>query len=131
MKLKRTQWLALIYTAFILLAIYIANTGSPWLKLLHSIPYADKIGHFVLMGGLTFLINLAVHCHQFRVGRYHWLTASVVLAVLITLEEVSQLFITTRHFDLLDLSADYLGILFFSWLALRWQRMQDRQSSAN
>jgi VanZ family protein len=129
-KLKRTQWLALSYTAFILFVIYIANTGSPWLTLLHNIPYADKLGHFVLMGGLTLVINLAVHCHQFRLGRYHVLTASVVLAILITLEEVSQLFIATRHFDLFDLSADYLGILFFSWLALRWQQMQARRSSA-
>ncbi len=43
----------------------------------------------------------------------------LILAVLIGLEEVSQMWVPARTFSLLDLSASYLGVAFFAWLAGR------------
>lgn len=42
-----------------------------------------------------------------------------ILALLIGLEEFSQIFFPNRSFDLVDLAFSYLGVFFFSWLALR------------
>jgi hypothetical protein len=44
------------------------------------------------------------------------------LALLIGLEEFSQKWFPTRNFDLLDLTASYLGVAFFAWLAVRLKR---------
>lgn len=126
--MKRIQWLAIAYSSLILIIIYMADLGSPLLRVIHAIPYGDKIGHFVLIGGLTLLINLAVNCHRISVGRLKFLTASLVIVVLITLEEFSQLFVASRHFDLGDLAANYLGIVFCSWLAVWWQQRQIQEA---
>jgi VanZ family protein len=45
----------------------------------------------------------------------------VILALLIGLEEFSQQNFSSRTFSLSDLMASYLGLIFFSWLALRIQ----------
>jgi hypothetical protein len=41
---------------------------------------------------------------------------------LIGLEEFSQRNFSSRTFSLGDLAASYLGVLFFSWLALRTKK---------
>lgn len=127
--MKRIHWLAIAYSALILVVIYMADVGNPLLHVIHTIPYGDKIGHFVLIGGLTLLINLAVNCHRISLGRLNVLTASLLIAVLITLEEFSQLFVASRHFDLGDLAANYLGIVCCSWLALWWQQRSTQHAS--
>jgi hypothetical protein len=45
---------------------------------------------------------------------------------LIGLEEFSQQFFANRTFSLLDLTASYLGVIFFSWLALRIARRRKK-----
>jgi VanZ family protein len=40
---------------------------------------------------------------------------SVLIFLIITIEEVSQVFVTTREFSLLDLGSDYLGIALAGW----------------
>jgi hypothetical protein len=56
-----------------------------------------------------------------------WVTviSGLVLALLIGLEEFSQRNFASRTFGLDDLSASYLGVIFFSWLAVRMDRNQD------
>lgn len=83
-----------------------------------SIPGGDKVGHFIVFGLLAFLANAAVGGTRFRIGRLALLKGSVVVFVPAALEEFSQLFVITRSFDLLDLLADGIGILFGGWLAV-------------
>lgn len=45
--------------------------------------------------------------------------SSLILALLIGLEEFSQRSFSNRTFSLSDLTASYLGVIFFSWLAVR------------
>lgn len=44
------------------------------------------------------------------------LKTSLFLGALVTLEEISQLFLVNRTFSLVDLAADYAGIFLFSEL---------------
>jgi VanZ family protein len=46
----------------------------------------------------------------------------LILALLIGLEEFSQKFIPERTSSLFDLLASYIGVFFFSWLALKTKR---------
>ena len=43
----------------------------------------------------------------------------LILVLLIGVEEYSQQFFARRTFDLVDLAFSYLGVIFFSWLAIK------------
>jgi polysaccharide biosynthesis protein VpsQ len=90
--------------------------GGLFARLRH-IPGGDKTGHFVLMGTLSFLVNMSLGAA--RLGSTRLLTGSVAVAAVVTLEEFSQLALAARGFSLLDLAANYAGIVCGGWLA-RW-----------
>lgn len=115
------KWLAALFGLFILLIIVLADRGQlgilGWLNL---IPFGDKIGHFVLYGILTLLLDLALFRSLPHLDRRLLsLRIAFILALLIGLEELSQLYFPKRSFDLVDLAFSYLGVIFFSFVALR------------
>jgi VanZ family protein len=114
------RWLAIGYISFIFLVIIAADTGQLnfFIRWIHSIPYGDKLGHFILVGMLALVINLSWNAARFRWGWGSILKGSLMVFILITLEELSQLFISYRHFDFGDLASNYLGILLLGHLAI-------------
>jgi VanZ family protein len=121
------KWLTVLFTLFIILIIVLADTGNLGrLAILNRIPFGDKVGHFVLYGILALLINLTL----FRTVPLHtrkWVAilSGAILALLIGLEELSQRSFSHRTFDLIDLNASYLGVIFFLWLAWRMARKEE------
>lgn len=115
------KWIAIFFALFIFLIIVLADMGKlGLLRLVNQIPYGDKAGHFILYGILTMLIDLTLF--RSLPSRSPKLVAGIsglILALLIGLEEFSQQFFASRTFSLRDLIASYLGVIFFSWLALR------------
>ncbi|MDQ3007962.1 MAG: trypsin [Chloroflexota bacterium] len=122
------KWITILFALFIILIIILANSGQLGiLKAVNQIPYGDKVGHFILYGILTLLINLSL----FRSLPFHPSTqlrmspgrvtviSGLMLALLIGIEELSQQFFASRTVSFQDLFAGYLGVIFFSWLALR------------
>jgi polysaccharide biosynthesis protein VpsQ len=83
------------------------------LKLVGNIPYGDKIGHLLLMGTLSLLINLSLCCRTFK----KILLASVFVFAAVALEEFSKLWVEGRTFDLFDLLFDLIGIFAFGQFA--------------
>jgi len=118
--MKNIKRATFLYIFLILLIIAFANQGD-YLHILKSlvskIPYGDKWGHFLLMGLLAFFVNILLNCDKFKVFKLSFLKGSVIVLVIITLEEVSQIWIDTRSFDWVDLAFDYLGIFVFGQLA--------------
>ena len=114
------RWTAL-YGAVLVGIIVGANTGylpvSRWLR---YIPWGDKLGHFLLMGGLAFLLNLSLGLRRWRPYQLDLLLGSLVVALAATAEEISQYWLTNRRFDPWDLAADLAGILCFDLLARRY-----------
>lgn len=86
-------------------------------RFIRAVPGGDKVGHFVLMGGFGFLANLSWSCRTVRIAGRSVLLGSIIVFTIITLEELSQSLIPYRSFDLLDLLADYLGVIFFGQAA--------------
>jgi VanZ family protein len=107
---------AALFIAFLLLVVIAADLGwaQPLFLLVERLPGGDKTGHFLLVGLLGFFVNMAAGtpARGALVSR-----ASLFLLVVVTLEEVSQLFLHFRGFSLADLAADYAGLLSFGWLA--------------
>ena len=94
--------------------IVLANTG--WFRgelrwFIGIIPGGDKSVHFWLAGAMALLLNLSWRGARWRLGPLGIQQGSVLIAVVCTLEELSQLFVRARAFDPVDLLYDYLGIL--------------------
>lgn len=115
------KWYAILFGLFIIAIIILANLGLlDILGFVNRIPYGDKIGHFVLYGILTLLIDLALFGSRPDLSReLIVLRVALILALLIGLEEFSQRFFPSRTSDWVDLLFSYLGVIFFSWMALR------------
>ena len=116
------KWLAAFFALFILAIIVLADTGRlpHAVRAVYDFPYGDKVGHFVLYGILTLLLDLTLLRSLPPLGAKRIVVLSgLALALIIGLEEFSQQFFSNRTFDLIDLTASYLGVGFFSWLSLR------------
>lgn len=115
------KWLTFFFTLFIILIIVLADLGKlRILRVLNQLPYGDKAGHFILYGILTLLLDLTLTrslAHPSR--KLIILRIALILSLLIGLEEYSQQFLAKRTFDLVDLTFSYLGVIFFSWVALK------------
>ena len=111
--------LATGFALVIAVLIFLADTRNLGpLMVLYDFPYGDKVGHVLLYGGLTFFACLAVYRAP---AREPWRAAILVtgaMLVLVSLEELSQLFFPARKPDLFDLLASYGGVLWFATLAL-------------
>jgi polysaccharide biosynthesis protein VpsQ len=118
------KWLTILFALFLILIIVLADLGKLGIfRFVYDIPFGDKAGHFILFGVLTLLINLAFFRSLPLQGRKRVaVITGLILALLIGLEEFSQRDFPNRTFSLGDLTASYLGVIFFSWLALRTKR---------
>ncbi len=81
------------------------------------LPYGDKIGHFLLMGFFSFLLNLALNSKTVSAWKFNYLLGSLIVFVVVTIEEFSQIFVRGRTFDWGDLAADFCGIFIFGEIA--------------
>ena len=114
----RMKLLTVLYILALAAIIYMADHKEyeSVFTPIKAIPFHDKLGHFFLMGLLSFVVNSSFPGLRVKL----WSTVlkgSLIVASLVTLEEFSQLFITFRSFDPGDLLFDYLGIIIFGELA--------------
>ena len=114
-KLFILRLIALIYIILLIALIILVDKGKMlyWLSWVHYIPFADKVGHFLLLGVASFVVNVALTCKNYKLFNYHFFYGSTILGILITLEEFSQMLIPFREFDVLDLASNYSGIWIF------------------
>jgi VanZ family protein len=107
-----TKWLAIAFSIFIIVVIILADMGTlPGLiRGLYDFPNGDKLGHFILYGILSLLLNLAFTLRPGVNLPRTILTVSLVLALLIGLEEWSQSLFDSRTMDIVDLLASYAGV---------------------
>ena len=77
---------------------------------------SDKALHFLGVGTLAFLLDYALAgrtVKRFQLG-------GLIIAIAITLEEISQIWIPTRHFDYGDIASNIAGICCAGWILKRW-----------
>ncbi len=116
------RW-AVFFGLFMVIIILLADTGHLGkLGLIYAFPGGHWVGHFVLFGLLSLVVNLSVFearpssdCKRLAV------ITSLILALFVGLEEFSQRYFPTRHSEPLDFVFSCLGIIFFAWLAVRYK----------
>lgn len=122
----RLKSLAALYTLFLVLLVFLADQKQYQFlfRFVRRTPYADKVGHLFLMGLFSLVINLALSCRRVRIGRLSLLLGSLIVMVVVTIEEFSQRFVRYRTFDPMDLLFDYTGIFLFGLLASHLMRLR-------
>jgi hypothetical protein len=110
----RIRVLTVIYLLILAGIIAIADykSTSYLLNFVGNIPFGDKIGHFILFGFCAFLVNLSLGGRNFGIGNFR-----LIVAIIITLEEITQIFVRGRTFSSIDLLCGYAGILIFGEVA--------------
>lgn len=119
------KWLTILFAIFIILVIISADLGTlpKLISWVYDFPGGDKLGHFALYGILTLLLDLTFfqalpHLDRKRAA----VMIGLALVLLIGLEEFSQQWFANRTFSLVDLAFSYLGVVSFSWLALKTKK---------
>jgi len=114
-----------LFALFIVAIVIGADVGrfpQP-LKYFYDFPGGDKVGHFILFGLLSFLLNRsALSLLPKRYPARLVLTVSLLLSILVGLEEWSQALFPSRTMSLTDLIASYAGVVSFALLAYRTNR---------
>lgn len=118
------KYFAYLFIIFVIYIILSASLGwyNPFFVIVNKIPFGDKLMHIILLGTFAFCVNVLLRFRTFQISKYQLLTGSVIMFLLATLEEISQYWIPTRTFDLLDLTANYIGILLASFFILKYQK---------
>ena len=118
------RW-ATAVAALVLIAIIVAadrQTLPLLLQRVYNYPAGDKIGHFVLFGGLAFLAALGFGRRARPVAGMSVPVSTLVIVALVTLEEASQAWFPGRTASVWDLLASYVGIAAGTIMA---QRVRD------
>ena len=118
--------LTISYIFFIIWIVLCANFDwpNPILQSVKKIMFYDKIGHILLLGLLTFMVNWMFNWKTLPILKKKWLGASVIIFIIATIDEFSQLFINTRSFDLIDLMFNYLGIVIISIAYFQYKKIK-------
>ena len=128
---SRMKYIAAILAAFVVAIVILADMKAlpRFLVVLYNYPFGDKVGHFFLFGLLNFIMVLtAVRSPHTRSPKRIAISTSLIIAVVMLLEEMSQIFFPNRTLSIFDLLAGYLGLALGGWLACRL-RKRDRTPS--
>ncbi len=115
----RIKTLAVIYIFILAGIVVLADVRETQFlfSFIRKLPFGDKLGHFFLMGIFSLTVNLALSAKSVRVWKLNYLLGSLIVLAIVTVEEVSQIFVTGRTFDAGDLLADATGIFIFGEIA--------------
>lgn len=112
---------SVLFFGFILGIIYDADLDrdNVLIRLVHGIPFGDKICHFLLYGVMALLLNYALGFKNVVLMGRTFLLGSVIILTFAIAEEFTQLAFESRTFDLLDMAGDIAGVYLISALFLR------------
>lgn len=110
-----------LFVLFLAFIVYSADRGAlpAIISFYKYIPFGDTLGHFILMGSFAFLATWVLEAKSLCFLKLRVPIGSIIVFLIVLLEEISQLFLSKRTFSFLDLLADFIGIFAFGWLATR------------
>lgn len=119
-----------IFLAFICWVIYDADKGNynVFIEFGRILPHSDKFFHALLYGLLAYFTNMALDLKRVKIKRFNILLGALIVTVFALGEEITQIPIATRNFDLLDIMSDLIGIYGFSYLAVQQFKARGKKS---
>jgi hypothetical protein len=122
------KWLAIGFFLLLAAIVIAADQGEipPFIKSLYRFPGGDKLGHFLLMGLLSFFVNMALPLRPADKPWRSLLIGSGVVLLVVTIEELSQGLSSNRTLSWSDWICSCAGIVCFGYAAwrLRLRRLQ-------
>ena len=114
---------ALALLIFMSWAVVQADTGSSsiFLDIVQFLPYGDKVGHFFLYGLLALLTVIACNYKCVQVKGYQVPLGAIIVLSLAIIEEITQIFMINRTFDLVDVLADIAGVCCFIFILNKYR----------
>jgi VanZ family protein len=115
---KTIKILGAIYFFFLLYLMWAADSGNlpEYASFLYDFRYGDKVGHFVLYGGVAFVLCLAFP-KSFQVWRFKIPFIALFFLLFALGEEWSQTLFPRRTPDWLDGACSAVGIILGSSIA--------------
>lgn len=112
--------LTIIYASLIGAIVALANlkTLGPLVTVVHAFPFGDKVCHFLLFGGLSFLLSTTLSAAQPHRRVVVVVLTVLALATISSLEECSQTMFTHRQFDRFDMLSNIAGTMLFGCATL-------------
>lgn len=114
------KFIAILFFILLCCIEFMANTGQDMIviNIKNAIPFGDKVGHFGLYGLMTLFANYAFKFRYIGANVMNQYGALLVILVSTT-EEFSQLFFPMRTFSLLDIMANLSGVVIFTLLSMQ------------
>lgn len=87
-------WFTLLFSLFLFALIILADMGKLefLLWIMNHFPLGDKMAHFFLVGILSFLVNrTAMRLLPTKSTKWVSMTVTLILVVIFTIEEISQI----------------------------------------
>ena len=121
-------YLLTVYVLLLAVIVILADLGiGAWVFAAAAwLPFGDKLGHMILAGILSFLLNSALRCRVTSLACVKILTGSLIAYLLVLMEEVSQFWMTTRNVDICDVLCAIAGVYLFGIFASRNLRTKVR-----
>ena len=116
-----TKFITVTYIVLIPLIILNAGLGYandtfPFVK---DVPGRHHTAHILVYGGLSAIINVITKFRVININGINILLGAVLVFLFVVIEEVSQIWIDTRVFDLMDIVSSLIGITIFSYISYR------------
>ncbi len=127
--IRRISALLWVQLGIAFLATHIAYMGMLPLEILRW-PFADKILHALLIGGVAFWLNLLLRGRAIELGRLALPIAIVLPFAVALVEEFFQAASPVRTFDLIDVLFDLIGLIVAWWLSHRLLRQSAQRQIA-
>lgn len=112
-----------VFAFWVYLGILLSISLAAYLKVIPTevkqFPYYDTFLHFLLLGIAAYLSHLALAKRKIRLFNFYLPLAPIYVFFVCIIDEIIQLFVPYRSFDLTDLAADLGGIILFTLLAER------------
>ncbi len=115
---RRLRWLVWPQAAMMLLISALAYLNLIPFSM-SSIPYADKVMHFLLFGLMAFWLHIWLGGRCLALGPLRVPLAVIIVLAIALPEELAQGLSSLRAVEGLDLLSDLTGSLAFVWLASR------------
>lgn len=93
-----------------------------------TFPGADKIAHFLIYGGLATILSFGLRLSNESIDlKFLFLAPILIASIYGVSDEIHQLFVPNRSFELLDILADAAGATFIQTIlcAVVWKKSSD------
>jgi VanZ family protein len=115
-----------VFAFWVYLGILLSISLSAYLKIIPTqiakFPHYDTILHFLLLGIAAYLSHQALKKRKFEIFNIPLPIAPFIVFIFCILDEIIQSFVPYRSADIMDFTADVVGIIVFTLLAEKFPK---------